>query len=423
MNSEKEKAGLSQKNLRKYYLQTATYALVAMFLNGAIAQTFLLTVGLSESDVYTYSSIIQFSQVAVMVFMVFLSGRLRHEKTLAAISSLSMLAPICILMIAAINPAVVSGTFVGILFVVTMIVFGGMGMHNVLTYCLPYKLIDMADYGKLTGIGGAVSGAVTFLVSSLHTFVVSQFDYVGSMIWFFSVAGLAAIFEAVMYFTMKELPRDKADDLQKSVDLSELVAVFKNPDTYYLLIPNFARGIALGVFNVLAIMAVGAGVTDAAGASSLNLILQLSSFGASVVFSVLYKKIKVEKMLLICTAFICVLLPFILSLGFIPFLVISLLALFFRFIVDSAIPVALVSIIPESQMGAYSSIRMLILTAAQAIAAILVLPLVSLVGYFGVLVIASALQLICGIGHYAVTVHREKVINSFHLIQKGGENK
>ena len=189
------------------------------------------------------------------------------------------------------------------------------------------------------------------------------------------------------------------------------MAVFKNLDTYTLLFPNLARGLALGVFNVVAVMAVSTEVTDTAGASVVNVILQASSFAASLAFTFLYKKLGVENMLLVSTIGVVVTLPFILSFGFVAFLIILLICVFFRFIIDSAIPTAIVEIIPEKQMGAYSSIRMLVFTAGQAISSALVLPLVSVVGYTGVLILASVMQLICGVGHYVVVLLHKKKSN------------
>ena len=112
--------------------------------------------------------------------------------------------------------------------------------------------------------------------------------------------------------------------------------------------------------------------------------------------------------MLLSTVGVVITLPLVLSFGFVPFLAILLVCVFFRYIIDSAIPTALVMIIPENQMGAYSSIRMLVFTAGQAISAALILPLVSLVGYTGVLVIAALMQLFCGVGHYIVVKQHKR---------------
>jgi MFS family permease len=165
---------------------------------------------------------------------------------------------------------------------------------------------------------------------------------------------------------------------------------------------------ALGAFNVIAVMAVSEGVVDIEGSSVINIILQASSFAASLVFTFFYRKLGVDKMLIIATLGVVITLPLVLSFGYVAFLIILLVCVFFRFIIDSAIPTALVLIIPEKQMGAYSSIRMLVFTLGQAISSALVLPLSSVLGYFGVLVLASLMQLICGVGHYMVIASHKK---------------
>ena len=396
----------AKKNFIQYCIQTVAYSVALMFLNGAIIQSFLLHVGLTEGQVYTYASITQVAQLLVMGLMIFLSGGIRRGRQISAFANLLMLLPLGLLVFGAIDTSIFSDTYVILLFILSFAAFGGIGMYAVLSYCLPFSLINIADYGKFTGIAGAVSGVVTFAISSLHSLIISNFDHAATMIWFFTLAAISVAVSAIMFFSMKELPREV--NRSTAVGLSEILAVFKNRDTYTLLFPNLARGLALGVFNVVAVMAISTGVTDYAGASVINVIIQASSFAASLVFTFFYSKLGVENMLLYATIGVVVSLPFTLSFGFIPFLVIFLIAVFFRFIIDSAIPTALMLIIPENQMGAYSSIRMLVFTAGQAISAALVSPLVSLVGYTGVLIIAALMQLACGVGHYLVVKSHRK---------------
>lgn len=402
---------LSKKNFIKYCWQIAAYSIAFMFLNGAITQSFFLYVGLSEKQVYAYSSITQLAQVLVMVLMIFISGRIKRGRLYSGIANLFMVAPLILLMIGAVDPSAFDNTFVIVLFLATFITFGGIGMYGVLSYCLPLKLVNVADYGKLTGVTGAVSGIITFALSSLHSFLISNFDYLVTEVWFLLLAIISAIVSGVMFFFMKELP--SVEETEERSTLSEMVEVFKNPDTYYLLIPNFARGLALGVFNVLAVMAVGSGVADAGGAAALAIVIQAASFAASTVFTVTYKKLTVERLIILSTLGASLTLPFVLSLDFTFFIILSFVSIFFRFIVDSAIPTALIKIIPESQIGAYSSIRMLVFTAAQAVSAALVPSLIATVGYFGVLVIAAVLQLVCGIGHYLVAVKKPVKVNYY----------
>ena len=77
-------------------------------------------------------------------------------------------------------------------------------------------------------------------------------------------------------------------------------------------------------------------------------------------------------------------------------------------ILDTALPVVVTEIIPREQIGAYTSIRMLVFTGAQAVAALLITPIVNNVGYVGLLIFAAAMQFICGIVYYAVARARKK---------------
>ena len=77
-------------------------------------------------------------------------------------------------------------------------------------------------------------------------------------------------------------------------------------------------------------------------------------------------------------------------------------ASFFRFVMDTAIPVIITEIIPKEQIGPYTSIRMLIFTGAQAVATLLISPLENAIGYTGVLIFAAVMLFICGITYYVV---------------------
>ena len=94
--------------------------------------------------------------------------------------------------------------------------------------------------------------------------------------------------------------------------------------------------------------------------------------------------------------------------GVVWFLVVFFIAYFFRMIIDTAIPVMVTEIIPQEQIGAYTSIRMLIYTAAQAVASLIIMPIVGVVGYTGLLIFASVMQLICGLSYWAVARMRKK---------------
>jgi hypothetical protein len=69
-------------------------------------------------------------------------------------------------------------------------------------------------------------------------------------------------------------------------------------------------------------------------------------------------------------------------------------------------------IIPREQIGAYTSIRMLVFTGAQAVAALLITPIVNIIGYVGLLIVASVMQIVCGVVYYAVARKRKAAIQN-----------
>ncbi|MBP3583252.1 MAG: hypothetical protein J6K44_04330, partial [Clostridia bacterium] len=151
----------SKKNFPKYCIQSLMYSIGLLFFNGAIVQTFLLLIGFDEGRVYFYSSLTQAAQVVMMLLMVFLADRIERKRLLSALSNFLMIIPIGIFAWGAASPEIMSEWYVAVLFTVSVITHGGIGMYSVMTYCLPYKLIDISEYGKFTGISGALGGSIT----------------------------------------------------------------------------------------------------------------------------------------------------------------------------------------------------------------------------------------------------------------------
>lgn len=183
---------------------------------------------------------------------------------------------------------------------------------------------------------------------------------------------------------------------------SDVMAVFKNKNTYVLLLPNFTRGLAVGIFNVIATIAISTSILDETTSSYVNVILQIATLAGNLFFAFAYKKLSTKNVLLIATVGVCVSFPFSLELGVIGFFSCFAIASFFRFVTDTAFPVIITEIIPKEQIGPYTSIRMLIFTGAQAVATLLITPLKNAIGYTGVLIFATVMLLICGVTYYAV---------------------
>ena len=386
-------------NVKKYCIYTTIYNVGFTFCTGAIMQTFLIQVGFSAEQVYLLNSVMQVMQVAMMLVLTFLSGKIKRVKTVTSISNLSLSLLTVVFLMGAINPELIKRGYVIVVFIVSGISYVGVGLYTILSYCLPYYIIDMKDYGKMTGISTAIAGGASFLMSLVYSLLLSKFSYMKTTAAFFVIAIVCFITTSIVCASMrvKSVEMNKEDR-----EKTDVVAVFKNKNTYVLLIPNFVRGLSIGIFSVIATIAISNSILNETTSSYVNVILQIATFAANVFFAFAYKKFSTKNLLLLATLGVCVSFPFSLELGVIGFFCCFTIASFFRFVMDTAIPVIITEIIPEEQIGPYTSIRMLIFTGAQAVATLLITPLETAIGYTGVLIFATVMLFICGITYYAV---------------------
>ena len=386
-------------NIKKYCIYTTIYNVGFTFCSGAIMQTFLIQAGFLAEQVYVLNSLMQIMQVAMMLVLTFLSGKIKRVKAVTSISYLSLILLTAVLLAGAINPELIKRGYVIAVFIAAGISYVGVGLYNILSYCLPYYTIDMKDYGKMAGISVAIAGGASFLVSLIYSFLLSKFSYMKITASFFVFAIVCFILTSVVCSSM----RVKSEEVSKEENgKSDVLAVFKNKHTYILLLPNFTRGLSVGIFNVIATIAISTSILNEQTSSYVNLILQITTLLGNLVFAFTYKKFSTKNLLLLATIGVCVSFPFSLELGVAGFFCCFALASFFRFVTDTAFPVIITEIIPKEQIGPYTSIRMLIFTGAQAVATLLITPLKNVIGYTGVLIFATVMLFICGVTYYVV---------------------
>ena len=386
-------------NIKKYCIYTTIYNVGFTFCTGAIMQTFLLQAGFSAKQVYVLNSLMQIMQVAMMLALTFLSKKIKHVKAVTSISYLSLILLTSVFLMGAINPELIKHGYVIAVFITAGISYVGVGLYTILSYCLPYYTIDMKDYGKMAGVSVAMAGGVSFLASLLYSLLLSRFSYMKTTAVFFVVAIVCFVLTSIVCSSMRVKAQEASND---NPERNDIIAVFKNKHTYVLLLPNFTRGLSVGIFNVITTIAISTSILNEKTSSYVNLILQIATFLGNMFFAFAYKKLSSKNLLLLATLGVCVSFPFSLKLGIVGFFCCFAIASFFRFVTDTAIPVIITEIIPEEQIGPYTSIRMLIFTGAQAVATLIITPLENAIGYTGVLAFATVMLFICGVTYYAV---------------------
>ena len=386
-------------NVKKYCIYTTIYNVGFTFCTGANMQTFLIQAGFSAEQVYVLNSLMQIMQVAMMLVLTFLSGRIKGVKTVTSISYLSLSLLTGVFLLGAINPELIKRGYVIAVFIVAGISYVGVGLYTILSYCLPYYTIDMKDYGKVTGISTAIAGGVSFLMSLAYSLLLSKFSYMKTTAAFFVIAIVCFIITSIVCASMRV---KNAETNKEDRKRNDIISVFKNKNTYILLLPNFTRGLSIGIFNVIATIAISTSILNETTSSYVNVILQIATFAGNVFFAFAYKKFSSKNLLMIATLGLCVSFPLSLELGIVGFFCCFTIASFFRFVIDTAIPIVITEIIPEEQIGPYTSIRLLVFTGAQAVATLLITPLNTAIGYTGVLIFATVMMLACGVTYYIV---------------------
>ena len=385
-----------QKNVGKFYLYMSLYAIANMFCTGSILQTFLLKAGFTENQVYIYNALIQGVQVVAMFAMLFLSDKIKRVKAFMGISIIihTVLSVVLIIMANATGNRFMKFAVYG----VSGIVYLATGVYGVISYCLPYRIIDMHNYGKLIGVSTAISGLATFLLSLLYSYLVSVVEYSTIMTVCFILATVCFAVAGYFCLALKEINQEKSPT--KNGGYCEL---FKNKDTSVLMLPSFFRGLTMGVISLLTVIGFSQNLLTTQSSTYVNILLQVATFSANVLFASMYQKFSSGKLSIVSTIGVAGGLAVMLLISnSVWFITIYFLVYFFIMMFNTAIPVLVPEIIPENQIGAFTSIRMMLYTFGSMVSSILINPLMQVCGATMLLIFAAVLQIISGGAHYIV---------------------
>ena len=381
-----------------YFISTILYTTGFMFCSGTILQTFMMSAGMSETEVSVYNAVIQFVQTVVIFAMAFFADKLRRVLKLysSIILSVTLIALSLILCIFVKSDV----------FAVKMLIFGSsvavyfmLGIRNAVDYRILYELFDMNTIGKLMGAAIAVSGLVSFGVSTVYSYAISRFDYYDVMTLFFILSAVMLVFAALACFSYKPISEVPEPEKKRGLDFS----AFKNPTTRALAVPSLFRGFANGIVVLITVVGFANGILTTQTSTYVTIITQATTFLGNISFAVLCRKVSNRTSLLVTSVMMAIAMPLSILRGALgDFLIAYAFAYFAYMIVSIAIPMLVCEIIPYEQIGSFTCIRMMLFTFGSVIASVAYKPLADLIGYFWLFVMAGVLQAVCGIAHYIV---------------------
>lgn len=395
-----------KSNYIKYYIQQVLYNCSVILINGSVIQTFLMEYGVSGKSVSLYVSLMQIIQVLMMIAVSGIIEKIRNViKSYSWIAFAKVILLITLMFFSLMNFIKVYVAFISI-FAVSIITHVFFGITNVLCYKLPYHIMDINDYGKVTNITGIMIGIGGSLFSAFIMWLTKRFEY-------FSVMAVLYAFGAVMMFISLILGLNfKACHIHyENKECEKNVNIFRYKPFIVLFIPNLLRGFCAGIFGVAAVIGYHYKILDSSNANALALLLQVSMIVGCLIYSLISKMKKEGIVILIASLGIAISLPTML-IGKSPtiFMLMYFVGNFALNFINYGVPIAVTRIVEYDYIGRYSAWRMMLHTLGAAIGGSSITFMLNTLGGVPTLLIGGVCQVISGLSYYIYMKSLKKII-------------
>lgn len=375
------------KNETKYYLMTVLYALVT--LSGSVLQAFLLELGLSAEMVSVYISVTQIVQVAVMLS---LGGWIERAKNIIFLCAATMGTQMLMFLLLLFFSFFPQGSDL----FKTILVYGigipvnvAIGVYGIVSYKFPYRVIDMRKYGTITGISGALGGAAGIVLSALMTYFVARYPYFSVM----KIVMVLGIISAIACFLVTTSCKDTGFSMGEKE--KKRINLFTYKPFWMLLVPNLFRGIHGGIYGISVAIGYHLKLLNSTTATILLVITNVATILSSLLYSLVARKQKIEKWLILIPAItMLVTMTWMVSGGSTIFLVMYTITYVAFHIINNAVPVGLTKVIDYEIIGQFSAWRMACFSLGTAIAGMIAIPLIDAIGGTAVMMLAGIFQLV-----------------------------
>ena len=383
-------------NEKKYYVQQGLYSMAALMVSGAVLQTFLLECGISASLVSFYTSFMQVVQMAVMILC---SRRLENLKNIILTTAIMQIVQTIILFVLLLfcflNHIPISAKCF-LIFFVGIFINIAQGIYNVICYKLPYHIMDMRRYGVVMGISGTIVGIIGILFSAILTVFLNQFSYFYVMAAFLllGIAGLTAAAGITLCY------RDNGF-IKTDMDQKEKMNLFTYKPFLTLFLPNLMRGFTGGIFNLMVTVGYHYQILDSTSAGYLLIITNAAMIVGCIAYSYMAKKHIDRWIILLCSIGIFIVTPMILAgKNTMMFLAMYGVGYFILNLINYSVPVAVTLIVDYKVMSQYTAWRMMLNTLGGALAGMICIPMLELLGGIPAFIITGAMQLISGTAYF-----------------------
>ncbi len=394
----------SLNNYSKLYLRDSLLSVALMFYSGNYIIMFLVESGVTSAGIGIFNSIGSFISLGSMFLCGLIGDKLKDIRKAITLSFASLSVFYLLMIYFSIvhcGPNVV--------LIATIIVQGFTsflyGFRNVLEYKLVYLITDIRRYARLTAVTGLITGIVGVAAGFLISLIIDNLPYYPVMTAFFTLGLLLIILICIINQSFVVQREHYDDDAPKAVKASKdrengFLGVLRSRHFYVLAIPNLIRGISTGLLGLVLVIGIQDLAMNATDSSILNTVGMASTFAGSLIYSFLSDKVSSRVLCLISALIVMITIPFSIIGGKVWFYVLYFLGISARYIVDGTIPVMITQIVPYEQMGAYTSLRMMLMTGGSSIASLVGGLLIGNISSFLLFTIAAGMLLICVVVYY-----------------------
>lgn len=384
------------KNTTKYYLYHIFTYLMLIFSSGSAILSFLRWKSLSSAEVGIFTGTISIVQVAMMFLSFFAADCIKKIKNAVAVCTIPRCIFFLIMMYVCKNETIGSKQLFILSMTACVINNVFLGVVNVLIYKLPYRIMDIREYPTVSNRVGILSNIISIVFLLFFLKFCNYFEYEKVMMVCFGMCTLFSILSGWIVLTMDEINEDVTEKRKRSFS----AALLKLPSVYLLALPNFVRGIAMGIMGMASVVMISVLTDNATISSSLAVISSFSIMCACLLYNHFLKDIRSTQFTLIGGVVMFVSMSLMLAgKNTVVYCVMYFVAYIGMSFVDYSIPVYVTQVVEYENIGSYTSLRMLLTTLGTSVGSYIAGVMADNHSYI-LLIIGGGLELYVAVSYY-----------------------
>lgn len=396
-------------NVIVYYLRNACIVAGNYPIIGIILQVTLREKGLSPDQIGLVTSVMGAMQTASILLCSLLADKMKQIRRSSALSVAGM--AVFGLLVTPFAGASLSSFAVIALYIAAGCVFQAIcGVYTVLEYKLPYMIIDMRDYGRVSSVTGLVNGVLMIGVSGACMSLIARMGIarVSTGLYMASIACYLA--GAALTMALKQCAHAPAEQKEEKAGLLETLRL---KSFRWLLAPNLLRGFNSGVIGMMAVIGMHELGMDETQGSALSVALTTMSLVGCGAYLLLLRRFDSVTQYLMGSVIMLVFLPASLLGGrFAVFLACYVVVILGQMLGDYAVPVAICEIVPYRCIGSYTSLRMGAHTGGMALGTAVAGAWLGHFPAMALLIVSGAAQFASGLAYYMFCTRHESVLKT-----------